>query len=214
MDSGRVLAVVDIRDGHRVVTAFCDDDTLIGGSVSPQVGVSCCSGKRRAGAFTEGGLASDFYNRKRIDGQVEGVHLFASIRIRMRVGVCAALGVSFTVAIRPCVGFATGDTIGLVCRFVDGEVKRDHRIATRRIGGSERRCVVAFGVSVSIDPGEAVASSLNVGVVALVVDGEVQRHYRVATCRIGGGPSRGVGACSIGVAVPHVAIAGVHSFGA
>ena len=190
MDSGRVLAVVVIRDGHHIVTVFCDGDTLVGGSVSPQVGVSCCSGKRRAGAFTEGGLASDFHNRKRIDGQVEGVHLFASIRIRMRVGVCAALGVSFTVAIRPCVGFATGDTIGLVCRFVDGEVKRDYRVAARRVGDSVRRRVIAFGVSVSIDPGEAIASCMNVGVVALAVDGEVQRHHGIATRGVGGGKRR------------------------
>ena len=108
----------------------------------------------------------------------------------MRVGVCAALGVSFTVAIRPCVGFATGDPIDLVCRFVDGEVQRDYRVATRRVGDSVRRRVIAFGVSVSIDPGEAIASGLHIGVVALAVDGEVQRHHGIATRGVGGGKRR------------------------
>ena len=205
----RVLAVVAIRDGHRVVTAFCDGETLVGGSVFPRVVVSCSSRERRAGAFTEGGIAIDGHCRKGVDGQVEGVHLIASIGILMRVGVCAALGVSFTVSIRPCVGFATGDTIDLVCRFVDGEVQRDYRVATCSVGSGVRRGVGTFSIGGAV-PLIAFASSHGFGTCAAVVDGEVQRHHGVAACRIGGGPSRGVGACSIGVAVPHVAVACGH----
>ena len=205
----RVLAAVAIRDGHRIVTAFRDGNTLVGGFVPPQVGVSCSGGKRRAGAFTEGGVAIDGHCRKGVDGQVESVHLIASIGILMRVGVCAALGVSFTVAIRPCVGFATGDTIDLVCRFVDGEVQRDHRVATCSIGSGVRRRVVTFSIGGAV-PLIAFAGSHGFGTCGAMVDGKVQRHHGIAACRIGGGPSRGVGACSIGVAVPHVAVAGGH----
>ena len=86
-----------------------------------------------------------------------------------------------------------------------------HTVATCCIGQRVGRSVGACGIGIAVDPIVAVACHLLVDTGAAMVDGQMQGHHTVASCRIGQCVGRGVGACGISVAVnPIVAVACCH----
>ena len=65
--------------------------------------------------------------------------------------------------------------------MVDGQMQCHHGVTTRNIGQCEGRSVRGFGIGLAVNPSEAVTGHLFVNAGVGVVDGEVQRHNRVAT---------------------------------
>ena len=132
----------------------------------------------------------------------------AACRVGQRVS-SGVVAFRVGVAVNPCVGIAFRHLIHTSIGVIDGEVQCHHTVATCRIGQRMGRSGGAFGIGVAVNPciGIAFCHLIHTGVG--VVDGQVQRHHAVATCRIGQCMGWCVGALSVGVAVhPLVAFAG------
>ncbi len=85
--------------------------------------------------------------------------------------------------------------------MADGQVKRHHRVAARRVGEREGRGVGAFGVGDAIDPGQRIADILHIGEISGMSDRKIKGDNGVATHGIGDDHCRGVGAFGVGDAV-------------
>ena len=136
------------RDGcvHRIVDGQVEGVDL-GAAVGVGVTVGVVAGSRvglsvpsvRA-ALTDGDCRVD----RVVDGQVEGVDLCAAVGIGVAVGVGAGGGVGRAVAVRPGVGAAFHDGVGLVHRGVDGHHHRHDAVAA--VGGFQGDGLRAGGV--------------------------------------------------------------------
>ena len=138
-----------------------------------------------------------------IDGQMQRVHLRASIRIRVAVGVVATDGVFRPVPRETLTnGFGDGSVYGVI----DGEVQRDNGVATSGIRQREGRSISALRIGYSVDPSEGLAGGLFVNAGSGVIDGEVQRDNGVAAGRVREGLRIGA-RFRVGFAIPGITFA-------
>ena len=164
--------------------------------VGPGVAGSAVGGER--GAFVEryGSVTRYGHQRDGLDGEVQSVHLCATVHVRVGVEIGAALGVGLPVAGTPGVAAAFGNGNGIMCRFMDGEVQGDNTVATvggpagDGVGGS----VGAGSIGVPV-PSVAAAGSYGLdtlrGYALFNVDGDADG----LTCAQVVVPRDGVGGC-------------------
>ena len=135
-EGGRnALAVVFRRACHRIgVTADgrrCDRDGRGGFTRAPNIGGS--TGSRQRDTLKEGNgcITGNRDHRNRVNRQVQGIHLRATVGILMRIGVGAALRVLGVVVCHPGVTATSRLGEGSVRRIMDGQMQRHHTVATR-----------------------------------------------------------------------------------
>ena len=151
------------------------------------------------------------------DGEMQSVHLRASVGIRVTIQIVAALGIGVPVAGSPSIAVALGDGKDRVLRVEDGEVQSVHLCASVGIRVAiQIGAALGIGVPVAGRPGVAVALSDGGGSVLGMIDDQMQRDDAVAS-RGGSasdGKGRGGGVIVVGVSVPGVTFAsrdGLHA---
>ena len=94
-----------------------------------------------------------------VDGEVHGDHGVTAVDVLQGLGVVAGLVVCHPVPDEVvAAGLGEFGSVGVV----DGEMEGDDRVAACRVGERERGLVGAFGVGDAVDPGEGVASFLDI----------------------------------------------------
>ena len=145
----------------------------VGVAVNPDIAVA---GRLRVGAV---GLV--------LDGEVECDDGVATLRVSSHDGVgsgVVALGVGD--AVNPGVAVASFLNIGAVSLVLDGQVECDDGVAALRVSSHDgMRCgVVAFGVSVAVNPDIAVAGGLFVNARGFGIHADGCYHGRVAAAAV------------------------------
>ena len=138
-----------------------------------------------------------------VDGQVQGIHLSATVRILMTISVITTGDVFCPI---PSIALASGINNSGMYGGVDGQVQRNNRIATCRVRQREGRFVGAFRVCHAIYPSERLAGYLLVGAGGGLINNQVVRHNTIAAC----GGQQGINQRrrgSINDSIPCVAIA-------
>ena len=85
--------------------------------------------------------------------------------------------------------------------WVDSEMECDDGVATGCIGQGECRRGGAFGVGDAVNPDEAFAGGMDIGICCRFPDSQIERDNGIAPRRIGQGEYRCTGALGIGDAV-------------
>ena len=128
----------------------------------PDIAVGAVCGERGALIKVYETIASDGHQRDGLDGEVQSVHLCASVGVRVNMKIVAALGVGVPVAGSPGVAVALGDGKGRVLRMEEGEVQSIDLRATIGVGVN-MQIVAALGVGVPVAGSPGVAVALDYG---------------------------------------------------
>lgn len=133
-----------------------------------------------------------------VDGEMQEDDGVAIVDIGKRLSVNTCTCVCYII---PFVTIAFCNVKMGSVRMMDSKVEGDEGVATEGIGQGERRSIGALGVGDTVYPCEEVAGVVDVGVGGGVSDSQVERHHRVAACRIGQGERRSISTLGVGDAV-------------
>jgi len=128
---------------------------------------------------------------------------------------CNMITWSISNAINPCVAVAGGNDIGAWAGMVKGQIQGNQTIATRYISQRICGCVVAWSISIAVNPRIAVAGGNDIGAQAGMVKGQIQGNQAIATRYISQCICGCVVTWCVGNAVyPGIAVAGGNDIGA
>ena len=197
------MTVVIVSDHDSVFATLRDEDARVGRLIAPHIVVTCGGFESCASAFAEFGCSSDFHFGQSVDRHIHGLGVSSGAGEAVD-GLCGGCGNSVLSTLSKC-DVVKADAL-LSGREIIRTVPQISDVACGGAGqcGVERDIVADADCRIS-NGGQGDGRLDN---------GEVQRHHRVTTRGVGGRPSRGVGACGIGEAMPFVAFAGGHSFSA